>query len=206
VSTHPTRISVVESLAGRSGWLTLQKLTIDSFESEDHLLFSAFDDAGHTVDQETCERLFNCTGRVSSLESVPASVTSRLEQESERHAKATVSQSVERNNTFFNEERERLERWADDMVLAAEQELKATKEQIKALNRQARTAPTVEEQHQAQSKIRDLEKKKRRQRQQIFDVEDEITGKRDQLIDALERRMARRTRAEPLFMLRWTVI
>lgn len=112
---------------------------------------------------------------------------------------------MERNNRFFNEERERLARWADDMVLAAEHELKATKEQIKALNRQTRTAATLEEQHQAQAKIRDLEKKKRRQRQQIFDVEDEIMEKRDRLIEALERRMTRKTRVEPLFVLRWTV-
>jgi len=205
VSSHPTRISMVEALAGRSGWLSLQKLTIDSFESEDHLLFSAFDDAGHSIDQEACERLFSCAGRVSELESVPASVATRMEQEAERHAKATVSLSVERNHRFFNEERERLERWADDMVLAAEHELKATKEQIKTLNRQARAAPTLEEQHQAQARIRELEKKKRRQRQQIFDAEDEIMEKRDRLIEALERRMTRKTRVDALFMVRWTV-
>ena len=99
-----------------------------------------------------------------------------------------------------------MEKWADDLVVAAEKELRDTKEQIKALNRLARLAPTVEEQHQLQEKIRDMEKKKRRQRQRIFDLEDEIMEKRDGLIAALERRMAQRTAVDPLFTIRWGVV
>jgi len=91
------------------------------------------------------------------------------------------------------------------MVIAAEKELKNTKQQINVLNRQARLATTVEEQHALQEKIRELEKKKRRQRQQIFDLEDEITQKRDDLITTLERRMTQRTSHEPLFTIAWKV-
>ena len=85
------------------------------------------------------------------------------------------------------------------MVIAAEKELKNTKQQINVLNRQARLVAAVEEQHALQEKIRELEKKKRRQRQQIFDLEDEITRKRDDLINTLERRMTQRASHEPLF-------
>ena len=87
------------------------------------------------------------------------------------------------------------------MVIAAEKELKDTKQQINVLNRQSRLASTMEEQHELQEKIQDLEKKKRRQRQQIFDLEDEIAQKRDDLISALERRMTQKTISEPLLRL-----
>ncbi len=136
---------------------------------------------------------------------VPYSERQRLAADADRHANATISKSLERNNHHFNEAREQLEKWADDRVLAAEKELHDTKEQIKALNRQAWQATTVEEQHQLQEKIKDLEKKKRRQRQRIFDVEDEIMEKRDSLIDALEKRMQQRTESTPLFTIRWIV-
>ena len=69
------------------------------------------------------------------------------------------------------------------MVLAAEKALADTKEQIKALRRQARQAATLEEQHEIQEKIQKLERQQRRQRQEIFKVEDEIMEKRDALID-----------------------
>ena len=41
---------------------------------------------------------------------------------------------------------------------------------------------------------------------EIFQVEDEITEKRDGLIDQLEKRLAQRTVTETLFTLRWAVV
>lgn len=136
---------------------------------------------------------------------MPAAVTQRLTAEAERHAKATVSRSLEQNSAHFNEAREKLEKWADDMVLSAEKALTDTKDQIKALRRQARQAVTLDEQHQIQEKIQKLERQQHRQRQDIFKAEDEIMAKRDQLVDALERRLAQRTATETLFTIGWRV-
>jgi superfamily II DNA or RNA helicase len=205
ITGHPTRIAAIEALNGRSGWLTLQQLTIDSFEREEHLLFSAFDDAGRPLDQETCEKLFRCSGAVRSLNGGPVLPEQQLGREAERHVNATVAHALERGNALFNSERERLERWADDMVLGAEKELADTKAQIKALNRQARLATTTEEQHSTQTKLKELEREQRRQRQRIFDLEDEIADKRDELIADLEKRLHQKTHREPLFTIRWTV-
>lgn len=69
-----------------------------------------------------------------------------------------------------------------------------------------RLASTMEEQHELQEKIQGLEKKKRRQRQQIFDSEEEIAQKRDDLISALERRMTQKTTSELLFTIAWKVV
>lgn len=209
VSGYGARLAAVEPLRGRSGWLILQKLTIESLGTEEHLLFSGFDDAGAALDQETLERLFHCdlaSGTAPTPVEFAQSVADRLTREARRHAEATVSSSLERNNTFFREERDKLEKWADDALAGAERALSDTKEQIKALTRQARTAPTTEAQHEIQQRIVELEKKKRRQRQQIFDVEDEILGRRDTLIGDLEKRLAQKTSTHPLFVLRWSVV
>lgn len=48
---------------------------------------------------------------------------------------------------------------------------------VRPKNLNPRQAATLEEQRQFQDRIRSLEKKKRRQRQEIFDVEDEIIKK-----------------------------
>jgi len=205
ITNHPTRIAVIEKLKGKSGHLLLQQLRVDSFEKEEYLLFSGFDDGGHALDQETCAKLFNCEGRVSDDEAGLESVRDRLAAEAERHARATIARSLEENNRYFNEAREQLEKWAEDMEIAAGRELDDTKKQIRALNRQARLATTVQEQHDFQEQIRKLEVKKRRLRQRIFDIEDEIAVKRDRLIEALEQRMHQRTEIQPLFTIRWAV-
>lgn len=205
VTHNPTHLSVVEALRGKSGHLTLSRLTIDSYELEEYLLFSGFDEAGGSLDQETMEKMFACVGRVEGTSATPGFVAQRLTADAERHAKATVSCSLEQNSVHFNEAREKLEKWADDMVLSAEKALTDTKVQIKALRRQARQAVTLDEQHQIQEKIQRLEHQQRRQRQDIFKAEDEIMEKRDQLIDSLERRLAHKAETKTLFTIRWSV-
>ena len=209
VTHHPTRLHVVEALRGQEGYLTLTQLAIDSYEREEYLLFSGFTDDGRSLDQETMEKLFNCAAAPPVAPSpplpLPHAIQNRLTAAAQRHIQATISRSLEQNSIHFNQARDKLERWADDMVLAAEKALQDTKAQIKALRRQARQAVTLEEQHDIQEKIRRLEKQQRRQRQEIFQVEDEIIEKRDALIESLEKRLSQNTATETLFTIRWRV-
>lgn len=205
ITHHQPRVHVVEALRGKRGYLTLTRLMIESYDREEYLLFSGFDEGGNSLDQETMEKLFGCAGRMDGSESLPDTAVQRLSAESERHTKATVSRSLEQNSVHFNQAREKLEKWADDMVLAAEKALQDTKEQIKALRRQARQATTLQEQHEIQEKMKKLEQTQRRQRQDIFKSEDEIVEKRDALIESLERRLAQRTAVEQLFAIQWAV-
>lgn len=206
VTNYPARVIVVEALKGKSGWMTLQYLTIDSFDREEYLLFSAMDGNGKSLDQETCRKLFHCAARVADASELLPELTERLKKESGRHAEATITHSLEGNSALFNEERERLEKWADDMVVAAEKDLTDTKAQVKAVRRQSRLATTLDEQNELQKKLRDLEKKQRKQRQQIFEIEDQIAEKRDTLIDGLQRRMTQKTHSTHLFTIQWEVI
>lgn len=205
VTGYSKRLHVIEALRGRSGFLTLTRLAIDSYDREEYLLFSGFDDSGATLDFETLEKLFNCEGHIESSDGIPDDVERRLAAEAERHAKATISRSLEQNSVHFNTQREQLEKWADDMVLSAEKALRDTKEQIKTLKREARQAVTLEAQHEFQGKIQRLERQQHRQRQEIFRVEDEIMEKRDKLIDSMEKRLSQKTETETLFSIRWTV-
>lgn len=205
LSNHPTRLSMVEAIKGQSGWLTLQHLTIDSFDREELLLFSSINDSGKSLDQETCERLFHCAGMTDATADPDPAIRQRLQKEAERHAHAAVGTSLESNNRLFAEERERMEKWAEDMVVAAEKELADTKAQIKVVRRQSRLATTLDEQNELQQKLSDLEKKQRRQRQEIFEIEDQIADKRDRLIEGLQKRMSQKTASKTLFTIRWQV-
>ncbi len=137
---------------------------------------------------------------------IPQSFTQNSQRKYSDIARSTISQSLETNNQFFNEAREKLEKWADDMVLSAEKALKDTKEQIKIQQRQARLAPNLDKQHEIQKQIQKLEKQQRRQRQEIFQVEDSIIEKRNALIESLERRLTQKTESEQLFTIEWRVV
>lgn len=206
ISNHPTRISVIDRLKGKSGWLTLQHLRVDSFDREEFLLFSAVDERGNNLDQETCEKLFNCMGQSCIMDTIPEAAARRLQADSERHVQATIARNLEANNRHFAEARDQLDKWAEDMEMAAQKELDDTKRQIRDLQRRSRQAPTMEEQYSLQEEIAKLERKKRTLRERIFDVEDEIAEKRDRLVEGLEKRMKQKTTTTPLFTIRWKVV
>lgn len=206
ISKHPTKLHIVESLRGKTGFLTLKKLTVESYEKEEYLLFSGIEADGSPIEHEACEKLFNCMADSSQAIAIPESISSRLEAESDRYTKATISKSLEENSRHFNEAREKLEKWADDMVLSSERALRDTKDQIKLAQRQARVATTLDEQHEIQQKIQKLEKLQRKQRQEIFQVEDDIIDKRNGLIEALELRLTQKSETKTLFTIEWAVV
>jgi len=196
------KLSVVEPLRGQSGWLTLVHLQVTTFETTEALLFSGLTDDSHPLGQDACEKLL----------AVPASgkpqgngdsVPNGLLANSKQLIEATIARILDDNQQLFNAERDKLERWAEDKILAAEQALKQTKERIKQLKRDARHAPTLQEQEPIQQEIRRLERQKRHQRQAIFEVEDDIIDQRDELIASLQQRMQQNTTTQTLFTLRW---
>lgn len=201
---HGARVSVIERLRGMSGWLTLARLEVTAFETTEALLFSGLTDDGQVLDQETCERLMAipAAGKPTPLSTT---VPEALLANSQRAVAATIAQVLEANQRLFNEERDKLERWADDKLLAAEEALKNTKARIAQLKRDARKAVTLQEQDGIQRELSELERKQRRLRQEIFAVEDEIIVKRDELIASLQQRLQEKTSNETLFSIRWQV-
>lgn len=206
ITNHPVKISVVEQLKGKTGYMILAKLTIQSFDKEEYLLFSGFTASGEMLDQEICEKIMQCQGKVIERKGLPDLAVQKLLRESERFCEATVSRVMEANNKFFKEEQERLQKWADDLIQASEKELEDIKVRLRELNRQSRLATTTEEQYRIQLQIAELEKQKKAKRRRIFEVEDEILEKRDALIKELEMKMMQKVEKEILFMIEWEVV
>src|SRR3546814_20160932 len=71
ITNHPTRLHVIELLRGKSGFLALTRLVLESYEREEYLLFSGFDEGGASLDQATTETLFGCAGHVDGGSTTP---------------------------------------------------------------------------------------------------------------------------------------
>ena len=197
---HDARILMLEQLQSRSGWLELNLLQLDSFQQEEHLVFTALTDKGELLDQEACERLFNLAATASSCETTTPQA---LNEQVRRQLDATLAKALNENNEYFQRERDKLEAWAEDQLHSAEQQLLDTKDRLRDAKRRARTAETPDAQKKIMEEIKDLEQRQRRQRQSIFDVEDAIEARRDSLIAALERRLHQKSSVVQLFRVRW---
>ena len=206
LSGYSAKLSSIEPLLKKSGWLTLSRLVIQSLDIQDYLLFSGFTDDGQKIEHDVFEHLFRLDAIMSGDSPIPADIETRLSNDSRQFASATTRQCLEENNQHFQERRMQLYRWADDVVAAAERNLSQVKTEVRTANRLAAMATTVEEQTRAQELIRDLEKKKRSARKKIFETEDEIEKKRDLLIDALQEKLVQDVETQTLFTLRWEVV
>ena len=206
ISDHPTKISIVNDLKGKSGWLKLNKMRIDSFDLHEELVFTAHTDGGIVLDQEACEKLFLCAAEENEVLKLNNADLEKITAEERLRHTATITRVMEQNNQFFREEHARIDKWADDMILAAEKELKDIRTQIKAVGRQVRLAESLEEQAALQKKELELSKKRRKLRNKLDDIEDEIEDKARHLKDKLHARLQQKVTTEDLFTIRWTVI
>jgi hypothetical protein len=203
-SGWPAKAVNIEPLVGQSGILAARCLSFSGFDEQDHILFAAKMDDGRDIDPDIVRRLFEMPCRQADAEighdRVPLDpILAQREQD--------VIEALKRQNAqWFSEESRKLEKWAEDKVFAAEKELQDAKARILELKREARTGESPEQQHRIQTQIQELEKSKRRLRQRIFEVEDEIIEERDQMISDLDARLKQDISKQELFTVRWAVV
>ena len=207
VSHHPVKVSAARELIGKRGWLGLERLTVEGLSAEEHLSLAGFVDGGPDLDPETLDRLLSVSARVEEVEPSGAETAmERVRAGLSRLRSATLAAAAERNSAEFDEARARLERWADDQIKAAEVAIVEVRELLRALEKEARLAQTLDEKRAIEQKIGRAEEQRRKARAWVFKVEDEVAGKRKALLDELERRMAQRSQAETVFVVAWRVI
>ncbi|MDQ7025909.1 MAG: SNF2-related protein [Anaerolineae bacterium] len=208
VTNHDRKISMLRPLIGHSGWLRLEKLTFDSDDCEEFLLFTAIVDDGANLDQELTQRLMDVGGHVvpSSLIQTPVAIRERLDNDAALIAAATIARAAESSNERFRQVQQQINQWADDRIEGAEVELDTIKRTLRASRRDAEQAETLQQRQAAEELVAQIERRQRRQRRAIFELEDEIEEQRVRLIADLRRRVSQASSVVELFTLRWDAV
>lgn len=200
------KVTLPEYLQKTSGSLVLSRLQISAFDTEEYCLLTAYTSDGKPVSQEDCEKLFLCGGTEEHSSQIAAQVLSKLKSGAKQHVSGKLQEIDSRNLIYFREEEERIFQWEKDMVFTLEHELDTVKRQIREQERLSRSAMTLGEKKEAQRKLEELERLKRRKRNELADREDEIADKRRDMIDELDRRMVKETTTETVFAIEWQTI
>lgn len=199
---HDGKITILEPLIGKSGWLTLSNFTVEALDQiEDHLIFAAVTDDGATLEDDAAARLFTLPGKITGpcLSIVP----SALESITARRQAAIQKSISERNARFFEAEAEKLEGWADDLKLGLEREIKELDRQIKEARRAATLALTLEEKLAGQKQIKALEAQRSEKRRSLFDAQDRVDKQREELIANIEGKLTQNSTLLRLSTVRW---
>ena len=93
--------------------------------------------------------------------------------------------------------------WADDQLAASEKALKDGTRRIRDSCHEASKATGLAEQARLREEISNHERRQRRLRQEIFDVEDRILSERDKLVGAIRGKLQQKVDTQALFSVRW---
>ena len=202
---HPTKVSVLEAIRGRLGWLRAALLTIDALETEEHLLLAAVTDDSADVDAETAAKFFTVGAEIGPEVTAPQEISGRLIQQLEAVQGRIVADTSERNQRYFEAEMEKLDTWAEDLKEDLEREIKELDKEIKVLKREARQTGALEPKLELHRRVKDLERRRNEKRRTLFEAQDEVDTKKDVLISQVEARLVQRCGLRELFALRWSV-
>jgi len=185
---------------GASGWLEFSKLTVQTFDTEEFLIFAARADEAQTLDDETCRKLM----LLPAVQEGPATdAEPDLSALRQAEVKARLQQVEERNGRFFDEEVLKLDRWSDDLKQGLEREIKELDRQIREARKTSALAALLKDKLEAQKTLKSLEGERNRKRRELFDAQDAIDGQRDQLIKRIEGQLRQRHGVKPVFCFRW---
>lgn len=205
-SNHEGRISQIEPLVGKSGWLAVSLLSVEALgQSEDHLLLAGIADDGLPLSAEAATRLLTIAGSVAHAAVPPDSVKPILAQSIVAQQTQIRRGISERNARFFEQEADKLDGWADDLKVGLEREIKEIDRQIKEARRAATAALSLEEKLAGQKVVKALETERNSKRRTLFDAQDRIDAQRSELIASIEGKLEQSISEKSLFTIRWSI-
>jgi len=206
-SNNKTIISVLEPFVGKSGIMKVSNFTIDALESEDHVVVSAFDGNGNKLEGDVIKKVFSLPAEVKPDNSRLSEIDSdKLHQTEKETVNTILSNSAKRNSEFFDNEVNKLDKWAEDVKKALELGLKKLDIDIKITRTNAKKIVNLEVKLQEQRKIKDMEKKRNEMRRKLYDAQDEVDHRKEALLQKVEAQLKQRVHLEELFQIRWKII
>jgi hypothetical protein len=201
------KISILEPLIGRSGFMTVTALTAKSLDTEDHILLGAVCDDDGPLFPEQSQRLFSLEARESPLSTTIEfdRLKPLIDQQLKSQANEVLQRLTDRNASVFEMELDKLDRWGEDQRNSLRVALRELEDKIKAVKKGARLAPNLPEKLKLEREKRQLESKRDEAWKEYEHAAKDIEDRKDTLMDEIEKRMNQILSEETLFTIRWKV-
>ena len=193
----------VRGLLGQSGELVVDKLIITSKNQRlEHLLVVACKDQGEVLSSSTAVRLLQVPGQVVSG-NFAFQYEERLLAKLAENADTHYQQAEEDNARYYEEENDKLERWAEDRKVALDIRNKQLDVEIREARKAARQLPTLQEKINAKRELKRLEKERDDLVLTYHEEKKKIEAEEDRLLDEAAAMLELSVSRERLFAVRW---
>ncbi|WP_114521487.1 SNF2-related protein [Altererythrobacter sp. ZODW24] len=206
-STYEGRVTSIEPFIGANGYAVVKSVSFSALgQTEDRLVVAALTDEGTPLPVEAANRLFTVSGTLATTEmAIPRRVIDTLNGAISERSQQISAEISERNAEFFEREAAKLDGWADDLKVGLEREIRDLDREIKDARRSAKAALTLEDKLKGQKAVRELENKRSKKRRTLFDAQDQIDEKREELISTIEEQLEQVLEENTLFRIKWSL-
>lgn len=196
--------AALQPLIGKSGVLRVIKLTFTFAKTrEHHLIVLAQLDGGEILSQENAEHLL-CIPASMSQNNIEfdESVLNVPQQAAVERQQQLTEQQLE---TWFEQENEKLERWAEDRRKTLSITVEELDAEIKLFKKEARQLASTAAKIEAKKSLRKLERKRDDALSEYHEARKQIEKEEDKLLDEISNKLELNKTVEPLFTIRWTL-
>ena len=205
-SNNQTIISVLQPYVGASGILRVSNFSVESFEAEDTIMLSAITDSGEVIGPDIIKKIFLLPAESINQYHLSEDSLASLDELENGLIKIVSGKIAERNGSFFDNEVDKLDYWAEDVKKSIELELRKFDIDIKVAKTNAKKILNLDEKLRAQREIKELEKKRNEMRKRLFETQDDVETKKERLLENVEARLSQKSDRETLFTIRWKII
>lgn len=206
-TNYPEKMSVIEEAVGKEGLLSVNLVHYKSRkEDEDRIIAIAVDSEGNEMESDFVDKLMTVSASVSEEVEEENLVKDKLQSVLNTKCAKLDNDIKVRDKQFIDEESRKIEQWAEDQTNSLEQELRDIKRRIKERNTDFRKETDEVKRRQIQADIQSLERSKKQKRRDIFNLEEEIEERRDELIAQIDDSLNKDSEQERLFTIHWAVI
>lgn len=203
-SAWPQTAVAIAPFVGRAGTLVAHKLSVRGADDQDHLILAAMTDEGARLDPASAMRLFEMPSRNNGAAELRPPQAVKATVDAQR--KAILDDMALRQSTWFDEEMEKLDHWAEDRRAGLKADLKELDDQIKALKKEVRQTGNMPEKLALQRKARTLETQRDEAWRAYDAAAKNIEVQKDGLLDQVEERLSQTVSDEELFVIRFQIV
>jgi len=198
--------SDLKALIGQSGELVLEKMILKTAnQTIEHLLPAACTTAGETLDPETIDRLLELS--VQKIEpDAKLNQTALLDNQLKALDADCVHAAAKDNERYYDEETEKLDRWAEDRRIALDIRIKQLDQEIKEARKASRQLPTLKEKMEAKKILKQRERERDNLMLDYHEEKKKIEAEEDRLLAGIEAALEMSQHRERLFAIRWQLV
>lgn len=206
ITNYPYQITNIEELKGKRGYISFNRITIDSFEHEEYVFFTGFLEDGTQLDEDTLSKMFRLSTVESQIEKIDEHVRERLDADATQYSKKLIIESEEKNNKLLNDEITRINKWAEDKIESVQLRVESMRNERKNLQKQSDIAESAFERRLFEEEISKLSKKIKMAWLELADAEDEIEEQRKHMIKKLRDQMMKSSNMNTVFIASFEII